>query len=326
MRILPARPIFFKHIEEEKLKIPSTNLSVRLRELMEEAGMPQEDLLSLENNLARELNTIRADRDMRREELKRIAKIRDELNAERRRLRDEVRALRVRIGEARGEIQKLRSLRDEAKNRRGKIIGDLKTLRQKLRMELAARPTRSRDSLRKEIEEIEWRIQTVPHAIDEERKLIEKVKDLEKQIESYRRIDGIKEKIASLQKEADMLKDEIATYNDSISRILESSKKILRELAEKTSLLNENRSKADEMHRRYLEVKKEAQLIEERFREIQGKIKALKMRIHESEEAERARKEMEMRSKVEQEALEKLKRGEKISFEEFKLLAERGLI
>ena len=79
------------------------------------------------------------------------------------------------------------------------------------------------------------------------------------------------------------------------------------------------KAEADEMHKRYLESK-------ERIRSINLEIKRIHEAIRVIEEDERRLKEAELKRRIEEEAEEKLKRGEKLTFEEFKALLEKGRI
>jgi uncharacterized coiled-coil DUF342 family protein len=55
-------------------------------------------------------------------------------------------------------------------------------------------------------------------------------------------------------------------------------------------------------------------------------VKALCAAIRQKEEEEKSRHQANLKKQVEDEALEKLKQGKKLSFDEFKILAEQGKI
>jgi uncharacterized coiled-coil DUF342 family protein len=54
-------------------------------------------------------------------------------------------------------------------------------------------------------------------------------------------------------------------------------------------------------------------------------IRYLKDRIGQEENIEKTRNEETMRKEIEKQAREKLKRGEKLNWEEFQILAEKGI-
>ena len=59
--------------------------------------------------------------------------------------------------------------------------------------------------------------------------------------------------------------------------------------------------------------------------EIANKLKQLKEEIREEAEKEKKKSEEALREKLEKQAREKLRRGERLTWEEFQLLAEKGI-
>jgi uncharacterized coiled-coil DUF342 family protein len=85
------------------------------------------------------------------------------------------------------------------------------------------------------------------------------------------------------------------------------------------------KSEADATHKQFLEAKEKAKPIRDQIGSICREIRRLKGEAQEEEENEKRRSEEELRQSLEQKAREKLKRGEKLSWQEFQLLSEKGV-
>jgi len=277
--------------------------------------------------LTQELYKIKDERDRLNKESLRWAEERNLLHEEIKKLRSEARLFKEKRDALNNEVQSLKILREEDRRKHRENIDQLQKLRQRMREAIAKRePIRDALSLEREIETIDWKIQTNPLSLDEERELVERVKILENQLEVYRSIKGIKDEIARLKNEAKALKEEIASHGEKILEVAGQSQKFHLNMIEHLENIKKLGVKADEMHKKYVENKEEAQTFQSKYAEIFNQIKALQKAIQEKEEEEKTKQLAELRNKLEKEALDKLKRGKKLSFEEFKILAEQGRI
>jgi len=83
--------------------------------------------------------------------------------------------------------------------------------------------------------------------------------------------------------------------------------------------MKEIKEKADRAHEEFLKFKM-------KVKDKNEEIKEIKSRIKEIEEKQMAEIKEEAIRSIEKRAKEKLKKGEKLTWEEFKLLAEKGVI
>ena len=83
------------------------------------------------------------------------------------------------------------------------------------------------------------------------------------------------------------------------------------------------KAEADNAHQKYVEPSKKADVLHQRYRELLQKIKDLKQKQRRIEEAKQAKRQKQLLEEARKKALEKMKRGEKLTWEEFKLLAEQ---
>jgi uncharacterized coiled-coil DUF342 family protein len=85
------------------------------------------------------------------------------------------------------------------------------------------------------------------------------------------------------------------------------------------------KASADAVHQSLMQAREKAKRIREDIVGIVKQIRCLKDKISQEENIEKTRNEETMRKEIEKQAREKLKRGEKLSWEEFQILAEKGI-
>jgi len=79
------------------------------------------------------------------------------------------------------------------------------------------------------------------------------------------------------------------------------------------------------MHQQFLQAKEGTRPLREEMKVVLNQIRQLKGEIREETQKERKQSEDTLRETLETQAKEKLKRGEKLTWEEFQLLAEKGI-
>ena len=60
--------------------------------------------------------------------------------------------------------------------------------------------------------------------------------------------------------------------------------------------------------------------------ELMQQIKSLKQEIQQKEKEQQTKRQEQLREEAAKKALEKMKRGEKLTWEEFKILSEQGIL
>jgi uncharacterized coiled-coil DUF342 family protein len=96
-------------------------------------------------------------------------------------------------------------------------------------------------------------------------------------------------------------------------------------MLEKIEQSKKLKADADNMHKQFVEVKERTRPLQEEIVVIANQLRQLKGEIQQEEQKERQRGQEALRETLEKQAREKLKRGEKLSWEEFQLLAEKGV-
>ncbi|MEM2939362.1 MAG: hypothetical protein QXU95_03705 [Candidatus Bathyarchaeia archaeon] len=234
------------------------------------------------------------------------------LKGERDALNDEVRNLKIILGELKQSYhEKLNALNE---------------LRQRIRNHIKTKPAEKEEYLKREISDIEWKIQTASLSLEEENRLVKRVKFLETQLAFYRNLEEMRCEAILLKGQMKKLRDEIDSCRNKIAENIAKSQKLHERMMEHFREIDKLRVEADWMHKMYLEIREKISSLRLKYADLLGQISALKKIIREEEERRRTEAAAALRGKIEREALEKLKRGEKISFEEFKILAEQGKI
>jgi len=221
--------------------------------------------------LERQLDTLRAERDRLNEEALKWAGKRDLLHEKTKKLRLEARSFRDDRDELNAAVHQLKTLREEVRTERLAKIDQLKTLRKEAKEALSYRPSRSSQSLENEIAAA-------------------------------------------------------ASYNEKISEMAEQSQRYHEKMIDRLENARKLNTEADNMHRRFVELKEEERALHMKYSEASEKAKALRDRARQEEKEKRVKQEADLRKELEAKALSKLKRGEKLTFDEFKILAEQGKI
>jgi len=274
--------------------------------------------------LYKKLHLLKARREELNKEAQTWAEKRNRIHEEIRNLRAQIKSLKQTRDEMNEEVKRLKSLREDGLKKRKAIIEEIEKLgKEKARMS-AEKPPRSRSHLESEIERIEWKIQTEPLPLNVERALIDQLRDLEIQREFYRRIESINNKIASLRKEAKELKAYTLAYSSRISKTAARSQEYHAKMLKKTEAMRDLKVKADEMHQRYVEKREKAKTISLEIKKTLDEIRSIQDLIKKREEEEQKQKQADLQKQTEKKALEKLRRGEKLTFDEFKILLEKG--
>lgn len=200
------------------------------------------------------------------------------------------------------------------------INGQIKKAAKKTDLLHMKKPTRSLHIIQKELQRIEWVIQTTALSIPEEKKLVERVIKLNTYLETQRNLKQLKQKIIELRAELKALKTETNYYHEKIMEIARKSQCVHEKMIIRTNKLKELKKKETILNESYLQKIEEKKPIQLEIKKLLYDIKKLKEKLWKKEEAEKRNKEKILRQKLEKHLLEKLKRGEKLTWEEFRLI------
>jgi uncharacterized coiled-coil DUF342 family protein len=265
--------------------------------------------------LKEQINTARTETNVHIEK-------RDKLNEQFKKLRQEIHELKTERNNLNVEVKTLKQQRDEARSGIKTIIEEVKTHKQEITELKKKTPKTSHRELQKQLEDIEWKIQTTPLAMQEEKRLIENVKQLETQLSVYRKIDKHIKKITELRKELEMLETTADTAHRELTETAKKSQETHTKMIAKISEAESIKNEADNLHAAYVQARERSKPLHEEFKRLAEKKKKLQDALRKEDEKQKKNAEKALKEKLESQARDKLRRGEKISFDEFKLLAD----
>jgi len=220
-------------------------------------------------------------------------------------------------------VQELKNLREQAKADRSEKHTQILKLKEKLRSLEEKKPIRSVHDVESEIERLEWKIQTTSLPVREEEMLIDQVRTLETQLLTYKKIRELKESLLELRAEEKALETKAKIHHEKLSELAKQSQGFHEEMTKILSQIHDLRGQADNAHQKYAEIKQQAQPLRQEREELLLQVNSLKQELRQAEEKKQLKRQRELRKELVDKALEKLKRGEKLSWEEFKVLSEQ---
>jgi uncharacterized coiled-coil DUF342 family protein len=289
--------------------------------------MASEIIQSPVDTLYRELDDLRSRNTAKRAEIADLrrqmdesAKKRDGLNANVKSLSEEAKklkakrdALNARVKELKIKRDELRSQATEKREALSKVLQQTQQMSEQLKGSVA--------ELYKQINSLEWYIQTNPLAPKTERSIIAKISALEVDLAKHKGLRSVKDKLLQLRVEVGALKLQAQSTHEELIRIAEESEKIHNAMQELVKSMISKRKEADAAHAEFIE---RSQIRREAVNELRANIERmvqLRSKIGEAKESPRLKGE-KLKSKYKEAANEKVRSGGKLSFEEFQALME----
>jgi uncharacterized coiled-coil DUF342 family protein len=121
------------------------------------------------------------------------------------------------------------------------------------------------------------------------------------------------------------LKSETEHYHQALTAQARVSQETHARMLAKVEEARKVKADADNVHKQFLDAMENAKPVHEQISHIMNEMRRLKGEIREEKEKEKKLDEEALRQNLEEKAREKLKRGEKLSWQEFQLLSEKGL-
>jgi len=201
-------------------------------------------------------------------------------------------------------------------------ISAIKQLRKKIEILVSKNSYRNYPKIQKEFNELEWRIQTSTLEIEEEKKLVERVKVLGTQISKIKKIEEQKIKVNKLHNEISKLEIEAEKTHSKLTEIAKKSQELHKIIIAKSMELEKIKEKGDKVQQSYLNLKEDFTLSREDREKLILRKKELLAIIKDKEEKRRKQKEEILKKKIKSDAKAKIKNKQKLSWDEFKLLTE----
>ncbi|MEM2098402.1 MAG: hypothetical protein QXU99_01460 [Candidatus Bathyarchaeia archaeon] len=282
--------------------------------------MPEQQKTTELSTVKQQISKIKAQVEKANSDARAYAEKRDAVNEQHRKLRQEIRTLTEERNRLNTEVKALKQQRDEIRTKIAIKIVQIKELRQKLSEIKKKTPKQSQQQLQKDLSAIEWKIQTTPLDQQEEKRLIENIKQIEAQLNIYKKIGQQQQKIAEMQNELHALKTEADMRHQQLSVNAQKSQEIHVKIAAKLDEAKKLKSEADELHSAYLQAKEKIKPLNDEIKRLISQKTNLQKIIHEEKEQKRKTEENALKEKLSSQAKQKLEHGEKLSWQEFQLL------
>ena len=272
--------------------------------------------------LNQRLETVERESSEAHAEARLLVEKRDQLNEKVRRLRQEIYELRTERDDINEKVYALKSQRDEARATIHTIIEEKKAAREKIAELKKKTPKRSHSDIKKEFDDIEWKIQTTSLPLQEEKELIGNVKQLEIQLSAYKKIEYQAKKIDNLQKGLNALDEAGENLHSQLSALAQKSQEAHSKMVTKIDETKKIKEESDILHQAYLRAREKATPLDQERRKLVEQIRMLREAQRREDETARKTAEQSLKEKLESQAREKLQRGEKLNWDEFQLLSE----
>lgn len=276
--------------------------------------------------LDQQLIPLKKELDRANSEAEKWAEERTAIHKRIRELKREAADLKQRRDKLNVHVQNLKSQREKARVDRKEKQAQIMKLREGIHELMGKKPSQNGKSIQREIENLDWRIQTSSLPLEEEKFLIDQVRVLETKLSVYKKIQELGEKLTALETEQRTLETKARDHHRELSELAKQSQQSHEEMLETLSKIRPLQNEADDMHQKFLKSKQQAEGPSLEYTKLLSGIKSLKQELHHEEETVEAERQLKLQKKLEERALEKLKRGEKLTWEEFKALADQGIV
>jgi uncharacterized coiled-coil DUF342 family protein len=155
---------------------------------------------------------------------------------------------------------------------------------------------------------------------------VEQVKQLETQLGVHKKFEHLRKTVQDERAQVTRLRTENQQSHQALTAQAQTSQELHSRMLAKVEEAKTAKTEADAIHKQFLEAKEKAKPVREQIISVTTEIRRLKGEAREEEQKERKHNEDELWKSLEEKAREKLKRGEKLSWQEFQLLAEKGVI
>ncbi len=311
--------------------------------------MTKEQNMNQKQEIIQQIQKLREDANNASVQIKNCIQRRNELNEEVKKVREEIAGLKAERDETNEKVRLLKSQRDAIRAQSDPITNDINAARTKISELKKTLPRESQRQLQEEHNAIEWKISTTSLDLQEEKRLIENVKQLEILLSGYKKIDTQNNKIKGFLAQRKTFDEQASVLHKELTESAAKSQEIHSKMIEKVNAMKISRAQADGQHQLYIKTKDEViPQIYEKIGQLVGQLNSVKAELvkeakasaesnakeraayektnqeQQSANKERAQalkeKEQAIKEKISAEAREKLQKGEEVSWDEFQLM------
>ena len=275
-------------------------------------------------DITQQIEKLREQASLANAQIKKYIEKRNQLNDQVRKARQEITELKNERDSINEKVKLLKQQRDSIRAKAAPIIDEVNAINQKISELKKKLPRERQRDLQEELEAIEWKIQTTSLDLQEEKRLIEDVKQLEIQLSSYKKIDLRNRKIKDLLTQRRTFEAQADAWHKELTDLATKSQELHSNMMEKVNSVKINKGEADSLHQAYIKTKEQIAPLYEKIRELTEQLKNLKASVKEKDKVKKMATEQAIKEKLGTEARDKLQRGEKLSWNEFQLVMGDG--
>jgi uncharacterized coiled-coil DUF342 family protein len=296
---------------------------------------------SQEGNINLQIDKIKKQIGEANTQIKKYVEKRNQLHEQVRKSRDEINQIKTERDALNEKVKLLKEQRDLVRAKATPIMEEINAIDEKIAELKKNVPRVSQRELQEELDAIEWKISTTSLDLQEEKRLVGDVKELEIQLKSYKKIDKKHQKIKELLAQRKTIDDQADVFHKELTELAKKSQEFHATMIEKVNAVKKDKAEADNLHQAFVKTKEQNTLWYEQIKQLIDQNRGLRVTIRENdlaqrkeedakwkeqqvkrkeEQAERAVKEKEIKEKIGSEAREKLQRGEKVNWDEFQMM------
>jgi uncharacterized coiled-coil DUF342 family protein len=267
-----------------------------------------------------EINVLIKERDLRNEKFSEFIKeaqenktLRDEINDQ---IKEDV-ALRK---EALSEIRKLNKRLNALRKKRN----DINQYLEKNNLEL-----RNPGAIQKEMEQLEWKLETSVLSLDKENKLVELIRQKKNLMEPCQNMDTIRKEMKEIFRAKDKIKEKLNQYSEKINEVQQESQKYHERMLYAYKRANEIKADADSYHQQFVKKKEERDKVYKDYKELLDRKNEIVNKIQEDKikkEVEAIKKRDKLMKTKAEKIYDDFMKGKRLNTEEFRILQEGGLL
>ncbi|MCY0859494.1 MAG: hypothetical protein OWQ54_03600 [Sulfolobaceae archaeon] len=282
--------------------------------------LSEDELFKEISQLREEINKLREEKRGYIEQLRSLRAKKNEKLERLRAIRTQVQTLREEYEKKKSELKQLKEKKQQLLNAINEIKKDFDELKSLLGSVGNNKKVPNPALIKKQIDELEWKIETNSLTLDEEKKIIQKIAALEAQLAKLL-------KIANLKQKSNENKAELLARRVELKSVNETIVKLAMELNEKRKLFLTLKQERDKLFNEIGELKKQIDELSNKIASLNSQISEKKNILNEKvralkqlQEGKQKNAENTILAKKKKEVEEKLKTNKRLSFEEFLIL------
>jgi len=303
--------------------------------------MSRQEKITQKDDIRQQIQKLRDEANTANVKISKFIETRNQLNEQVKKSREEIAVLKAERDSINEKVKLLKQQRDAIRAQSEPVIKEINAIKDKIDLLKKKLPRESQQDLQEELDAIEWKIQTTSLDLEEEKRLIVIVKQLEIQLKGYKKIDAQRNKIKDLIAQRGVFEAQADVFHKELTELANKSQALHSTMIEKVNVAKISRAQADSQHQAYIQTKEDIVQMSVKIAELTGHLQGLTASIYEEDkvkqiESQQANKEREqaakekqqevkvkqqaIKEKLEAEAKQKLQKGEKLSWNEFQLV------